>query len=419
VGKRRILNFVVTILISITFIAVGVCVFKSSYLRLIESIVDFGKSFAFYFCEVFGIAHNIAPDVCKYSLVLGNSIDLPVDFDGFKSFALCYFNLLINKDNFMRWLWHIMGVIYNFLKVLLIIIPVIILFIIFVKVAYMRGNNKYNHDTIPLKVFKGVAKFTYQPVKSFVRGYVAFIRQHGWIYKCWVVLWILQLNLATIVVEAFAYYFYFVVSFDFGTLYIQFAKLFIDLQVLFTHFPWWTLVTAAVLLFCRFREKIAHNTLRHFEANNCGFINELPIVSITCGSMGKKKTTMITDMALSQEVMFRQKAMDILQENDMKFPHFPWICFENDIQKAMAVDVIYNLATVKEWVKGLAEQFEENGDKTIIYGYDYRRYGLEYNDGLKVSNLFEILETYAQAYFIYVISSSLIVSTTLSVPMRQ
>ena len=58
---------------------------------------------------------------------------------------------------------------------------------------------------------------------------------------------------------------------------------------------------------------------RHFEARNCGFINELPIVSMACGSMGKKKTTLITDMVLSQEVMFRQKALEIVQNNDMKF----------------------------------------------------------------------------------------------------
>ena len=70
------------------------------------------------------------------------------------------------------------------------------------------------------------------------------------------------------------------------------------------------------------------NRLRHFEARNCGFINELPIVSMSCGSMGKKKTTLITDMVLSQEAMFRQKALSILQQNDMKFPYFPWIVFE-------------------------------------------------------------------------------------------
>ena len=34
------------------------------------------------------------------------------------------------------------------------------------------------------------------------------------------------------------------------------------------------------------------------EAKKCGFINVLPIVSMTCGSMGKRKTTMITDLSL-------------------------------------------------------------------------------------------------------------------------
>ena len=33
--------------------------------------------------------------------------------------------------------------------------------------------------------------------------------------------------------------------------------------------------------------------LQHHEARNCGFIKELPIVSMSCGSMGKRKTTPI------------------------------------------------------------------------------------------------------------------------------
>ena len=70
----------------------------------------------------------------------------------------------------------------------------------------------------------------------------------------------------------------------------------------------WCLGIIAYIIFYRFRKKIALGKLHRFEARNCGFINELPIVSMTCGSMGKKKTTIITDMALSQEVMFRKKA---------------------------------------------------------------------------------------------------------------
>ena len=122
---------------------------------------------------------------------------------------------------------------------------------------------------------------------------------------------------------------------------------------------------------------------------------------MACGSMGKKKTTLITDMALSQEVMFRQKALKILQDNDLKFPHFPWICFEKELQKCMEHD----------WIRLKRQRFESYGNaERQLYGYDADRYGYEYNDGLKTSGLFDVLETYAQAYFIYVIQSSLIIS---------
>ena len=147
------------------------------------------------------------------------------------------------------------------------------------------------------------------------------------------------------------------------------------------------------------------------EARNCGFINELPIVSMTCGSMGKKKTTIITDMALSQEVLFRQKAFELLKKNDMKFPFFPWISFETELRKCMEYGTVYNLATVKEWVRLKEQRYRKHRNADLqLYGYDTLRYGLTYNDALKIERLHDVLETYAQLYFIYVIESSLLVA---------
>ena len=132
---------------------------------------------------------------------------------------------------------------------------------------------------------------------------------------------------------------------------------------------------------------------------------------MSCGSMGKKKTTLITDMALSKEVMFRQKALEILQKVDMKFPNFPWICFEKELRACMEHHVVYNLASTKTWVGLKRLRFEKHGDFTRqLYGYDGIRYGMEFQDGLRVSHLFDVLETYAQAYFIYVVESSLLLS---------
>lgn len=132
---------------------------------------------------------------------------------------------------------------------------------------------------------------------------------------------------------------------------------------------------------------------------------------MACGSMGKKKTTLVTDMALSQEVMFRQKALSVLQNVDIKFPHFSWISFELELQKCMEFGTVYNLATVKDWVRLKQCRFERHRNKYWqLYGYDFENYGENYNDALRISNLFDILETYAQAYFIYILTSSLLIS---------
>lgn len=195
------------------------------------------------------------------------------------------------------------------------------------------------------------------------------------------------------------------------SLYVQAVKLFADLRVPFKAFPWQVTGAIAWLFFNKWRKKIAVSRLRHFEARNCGFINELPIVSLSCGSMGMRKTTLITDMSLSQEVMFRQKAFEILRENDMKFPYFPWICFEKELKKCMEHHTVYNLASAKAWIAKKRKRYEIHGSGTgQLYGYDIKRYGAAYKDGLKTAHIFDVLETYAQAYFIYVIQSSLIVS---------
>ena len=116
-------------------------------------------------------------------------------------------------------------------------------------------------------------------------------------------------------------------------------------------------------------------------------------------------------MVLSQEVMFRQKALEILQNSDMKFPFFPWIAFEDELRACMAFGTVYNLASIKTWVALKRSRFARHHNQIWqLYGYDYQRYGMTFDDALKVNGLFDVLETYALAYFIYVMQSSLIVS---------
>ena len=408
---RRAINIMVSVLISVNFVLLGVFVFSSSYLRFWETLTEFGQSIAYYFCEIFGIEHGIVPSVNAPSQVVGNMIKLPDNLDGFKENTQSYFSLLFNGENFVGWWQSLTGTLETLSKVLVLLLPCLIGLWFVIRWLYGRSNIRHNKDTVPLIVFKFISKCTYQPLKRFVRGYGCFLREHGWIWQCWVAVWVFHFNLASILAGFLAYYFYFAVSFDLTTVYPQICRLFIDVQIPFRYFPYWSLLFVAWHLFQRWRRRIALSRLRHYEARNCGFINELPIVSITCGSMGKKKTTAITDMALSQEVMFRQKALEILQRNDMKFPFFPWIMFEKELQRCMEYGTVYNLATVKAWVGLKRTRFmRHHNARWQLYGYDVQRYGFTYDDALSVSALFDVLETYAQAYFIYVIQSSLIVA---------
>lgn len=408
---NRRFNIAVTVIISLAFLVLGVFVFGQSYVRFAESCRDFGLSVAYYFCELIGIDYSFTPTVTEYSEVLQWEIILPSDLEGFTASAGNFFSLLIDGENFTSY-WIVVGdVMVVVAKVIAILLPCVLVLWLVLRRMYRHGNTNHNRDTVPLRVFKAIAKWTYQPVKRAVLCYREYLSVHRAVWVCWIVLWTFHLNLVSIIMGFFAYYFYFVLSFDVGNLYVQVYKLFIDLQVIFRHFPWWSIVTITWLLFNRWRKRIALNRLRHFEARNCGFINELPIVSMSCGSMGKKKTTLITDMVLSQEVMFRQKALEILQNNDMKFPYFPWIAFEDELRRCMEHGTVYNLASVKTWVALKRSRLvkHRNGEWQL-YGYDYRRYGADFDDALKVNGLFDVLEIYAQAYFIYVIQSSLIVA---------
>jgi len=408
--KKRIFIGIV-ILVTIGFGLLGYFVFKDSYLRLIEGFYDLFNSIKYYFCELFDLNKDITVTVEDYSKVLNVETEKPESSEVIAKDTVSFFELFISESNFKGWLKKTLMGIAMFSRVLVVLIPILLIFTMVIVKVYKTPNNDYNEDTVPLKVFKKMSAIIYEPVKALALDFLGFLKTYRWIPIMWLAVWVLHLNLASIIVEFFAYYFFFAMSYKFSTIYIQFVKLFLDLSVLFDTIPIWLFLVLFYPIFNHWRIKIALDRLDHMEKKNRGFINELPIVSMTCGSMGKKKTTIITDMALSQEVMFRNTAFEKLQKLDMAFPNFPWIMFELEIRKCMEYGTIYNLATIKRWIDLKEQRFNKHKDSNIqLYGYDFEKYGFTYNDNLKEVGLFEVLRNYAQLYFIYVIESSLIVS---------
>lgn len=411
--KKRIdYRHIICIAITLGFVACAVFVFPSALGRIIEGGRDFGLSVAFYFCRLLNIPNNITPTVNELPNMDGILPSVPIadDWEQFKADFAAYWRLWADADNFLSYFSFLGNLLYKICVFILLVMPVFIVAVVMLGRYLRRQNNDFDKDSRPLKAVKQISRYTYRPVKSWFIGFFGFVREHKPYWVAWLCIWAYNFNLFTIALEFFAFYFYFVVSYDFVNIYRQVYKLFLDLYVPFTFIPLWAWAVIALVLFDKFRKSIAYARLNHYERRNRGFINARPIVYMVCGTMGCKKTTAITDMALSQEVMFRDKAFEKILENDLKFPFFPWCNLENELRRAMEYHAIYNLATVRKFIAKKAARWQKNPCRERLFGYDYERYGLTYDDKLKTVDIWQVVETYAQLYFIYIIQSSLLIA---------
>lgn len=400
----------ISILILCGFVVCGLLLFSNSFQRAFDSVRDFGLSVGYFFCKVFAIPHEIVPTVG----VMPPQIDLPAfvpqSFDVFKIKMSLYFKMLFDLESMGLYGGGLLNFIVSFCKIMIFILPFILVLILLFRKLFAKQNNKYNQDTKPLRIFKILFKKFFRPFKNWLLRYYGFLKYYKFYYLIGLCIWLFHFNVFTIVIELFAYYFYFVVSFDLLSIYTQIVKLFNDLQTPFKFIPFGLWIVLCLILICKIRSKIGLKRLKRFEQRNTVILEDVPICVMLCGAMGTKKTTLLTDMSLTKEVYFRNKAYEKILENDLKFPFFPWIQFERSLKKAMLRHSVFDLATCRRFVRSKQKKFEKRSIKLNCFGYDFMTYGMTYNDNLCVSTLWDVLEIYAQLYFIYVLESSLIVS---------
>ena len=425
----------ICIAITLGFVACAVLLFPNAPGRVIESVRDFGLSAAYWFFESIGLKHEIIPTVTDMPVFpffeqWGNAApttDLAESFDGFQSQWGAYWGKWASLPNFQRYLYSLLRGLYYFSQTILFILPFILAFVLLFKRYMKNENNNYNKDSMPLKVFKKVTK-PYGSIKAWIIDLALFVKDNKRYWQLWLLLWAYSFNIITVIIEFFAFYMYFTCTFDFVSIYLQIRKLFIDLSVPFSFIPVWLWIIAGVAALVYFRRKIAYARLNQMEYNNRGFIQSLPVVVMVCGTMGTGKTTTLTDMALSQEIMFRDKAFELILESDLKFPDFPWINFELELKARIKRHTVYNLATCRRFVRSAEKRFykyyslsprartewlnrcRRKGEQPPDYafGYDFARYGLTYDDKLQVVSLFDVLEDYAQLYFILMVQTYLV-----------
>lgn len=398
----------ICIAITFAFVATSIFAFPYAFKRICECFRDFGTSIAYYFCKLFGIDEVRATvnDISEMPIYLPNGF--PASWEEFQGYWVQYWNIFFKRETISAYCQSVGNVVLSF-SYILFFVPILIVVYYVLKRVLDKQNNDYNVDSKHLRRFKKLSDKTYRPAKAWLQGFVDFVKENKAYYIIWACIFAYAFNFFAIAIEFVPYYLYFCMSFDFVNLYRQIYKLVVDLSVVVTKIPLCLWLIFAYGVICAVRKKIAYSRLNHFEMKNRGFINERSIVCFIVGTMGKGKTTMEIDMGLSTEAMFRDKAFELLLKNDLRFPYFPWINFENALRDAMEKHAVYNLATCKRFVRSKQKNWERNKSQKKIFMYDFERYGLTSCDELCVKDIWQVLESYAQLYFIYIVQSSLII----------
>ena len=417
--------------ITIGFILISAFCFPYAFPRLGESFRDFGLSIAYHYTELFGFEGLISPTVTSLSeMPFTMPYFFPETWEEFTIKWKLYWNAFADGNNFINYILSSRGFMKILARILTLALPIIFIFILLIRTIISKKNVRHNQDTKPLIIFKKLSDKVYRPTKKFICEFIDFVKNYSKelpllrkpkpgdivepteikYYQLWAFIWLLNFNILTVLIEFLSFYFYFVISFDFINIYGQVYKLLLDLSVIieFVPIPLW--IVFGMWVVDKIRKKIGDDVLWHHELMNRGFINERGVFTLITAPMRGGKNKLEVSFTLSREVMFIDNAYKIILKSDLKFPYFPWIIFEKSLQRAMAKGSVYNLATCRRFVFSKMQKFYKRPLKRNLWGYDFEKYPMDYDNAKYIETLEEVLSNYAQAYFIYVEKTSLIIS---------
>ena len=365
--------------------------------RLYTSVIDVGISFAYYFLFLFKITDVINPTI--------NDL-LNIDIQDFLPFSIeevirkinAFPRTFYDSENFREYLIFVLENLCQILRVLTLLLPAVFLLFYVMFDSYATEHKEVKKNT-RFERFVSKIRVIYVKAKNVCLWFYEYYKEHKGIPKLLLFVWLINTNILTVIMEALAYYFYFVCSFDLASVKIQLGKLV---------YPVW--ICIGYFIFDLWRKNVAYKELKHMEARNRGYINTLPIVVLAVGPMGVGKTKSMVDMCLSLLNELRDRALRLMDKNMLRFPEFDFQAFEKDLREQILKRNIKNLATARRYVKVLRYSYGREPAPENLWGYDVKKYPHWYNNGLKLVGIWEVLENYAQEFFVYSLLTSSITS---------
>ena len=374
-----------------------------SYSRLFASICDLGISFAYYLTWFF--SYEITPTVNDLPNVEIVSF-LPYNFEALGEKLSNLWSNIWNSENFKNYIIEGSDGVETFCKVCIIVLPLLLVFRLWIDSIINARNVDWNIKTKAYKVYEKILDKTYYPAKKYVLDFVDFSKGHYY-YELFLGLWCCNLNVVTIIVGFVAWYIYFARAFTFLNVYIQFVKLGIDIAIFFKVSFLALSIFIIYKIINRIRRNVADNKLNSLEAKLDKTVSDFPIAIYITGAPGTKKTSTVVNIALTKTIQYRNAALERLFKWFTYFPDFPWLRLEKQICMYIKQHKVYNIASIEKMYH--TTEFKFTSYKRN-FGYDMTKYKTVYNDGVNDIGIWEAVETYAKLYFVYIIESSLLVS---------
>lgn len=394
----------------------SVFLYPGAFIRIKESFIDIWNSLRFYIYSL--ISSDYLPEVSvNNTSSIPSSFVFPLDWEMFKLTLSRFWVAFWDSSNFNNYLVEMSDFLLVFSLIFQLGLFVFLVLKLVIDSLIERVNNDYNVDTKPLKIYKRVESFFY-PAKKWLKSFFDFFINGKIKYSLmFILIWMYNVNIFSIIIEFLAFLFYFVASLDFSNLYIQFYKLFFDIWLMFSSLPFICWLVVFCYLINKFRIKKGYDRLNHLQAMNCGFVKSLSTCSLIAAEMNAGKTKFMTSMTLTTTTVFKETAKETLYKCNFKFPDFPWIVFERKLIDLYNSHDIYSLASCERYVKRLKRHYELSlryynkvsacsDPKKILFGYDVEKYPFNYNNGMYLESIFDVLKEYSKAFFVYAFPNS-------------
>ena len=433
---------VVGVLLLFASLAFTVLRFGAVTRRMLQSLEDLGKSALYYFTDMLGIYGAVQPTVTD--VPEGMPSLLPIEWEVFKEKSSMLFASIFDKANFSafnvwfaEWAARLTPYLYF---VAMIVLIVLLLKKLSLK---MKGEAKRwseegaeRKDSKPLRAWLAIECTVIAPAWRYVKAFAKYISEHRFFRPALILVWLYNFNVFTIAFETLAYAFYFPIAaldpINSTKPYSQAVKLVIDLSVPFGFLPWWAKAYIGLRIFDWWRRRVGDRRLKKKDEKNGELLNDNPGTIFLTGKPRSGKGIIGTDMVLKQETTFRETALEQMHDCKIEFPYFPWDRLERFMRQAIDRHVIYTKEGVRDFIDSLKYMHEHESEldekvkelfgyrlkefcgyeyADYMFGYEWKRYGEKFNNGIVMVLLYETLVDYAQLYYVYDAPSSLIFST--------